>query len=128
MAEDVTIEELEFLAASTKMDFGGMRPVDICRQAMMGKSIIWRFTGDNGETGIVVTRGVKQPNGSELFIQHLGGVGLIKNAKFIFGELEKFGREHNFRWMTGNAIKPMAALCTRRLGFNQATIQIVKEI
>jgi hypothetical protein len=125
---DITVEELRFLERSTDADYVEERPLDVVTAAINGKAIIWRFTGDEGEKGVLVTQGLKQAGGLELRVWHMGGEGFHKNSEFIFGELEKHAEKYGFRWIVGQAVRGVAWVLKKRLGFDQKTVLVVKEV
>ncbi len=127
-AEEATIEDLENIERSTKVDYADTRPVDLCRSALEMRSILWRFTGDNGESGIIVTQGIRRNGGTELFVQQLGGKGMLKHVEFIFSELEKFAKTQGFRWIAGCSRHGLARVLTSRVGFKAQSVFTIKEI
>lgn len=129
LPHEVTVDDLECIKRATDFSYDDTEPVDVCRLAMDGKAIIWRFEGDEeGEWGIIVTQGITRNGGSELCILQLAGKGLKKNIKFLFGELEEFCKKYDFRWITGTILKPLVQIVKDEVGFEERAVLVVKEI
>ena len=126
--EEVTVDELEYLSQSTSLSHDDTRPVDVCAEALRGKALIWRYRGDEGEEGIMVTQMIRRLGGTELFMYHLAGDGLADNGKFIMEALMKFANEHGCRWITGLATEYAAEWFEKFLGFEKRSVFILKEV
>jgi len=126
--EDLTVEDLENLARSTSLSYDDLRPVDVCREAMAGRALIWRYTGDDGESGVVVTQLMKRVGGTELFAWHMAGDGLSTNGKRILEVIEDHARECGCRWLAGLGTEYVADWLVKFLGFRKQSVLVVKEI
>ena len=128
MVEELTVRELEHLEKSTSLSYDDLRPVNVCAEAVVGKALIWRYRGDEGENGILVTRIIQRVGGLEMSVDHLTGTGLARNGKFIFEEMEELAKKQGCRWMVGLCTDHVAGWLCDYLGFEKRSILVSKEI
>lgn len=75
--EDLTPEERILLVKIIPFDYDGRTAVDVIRAALANQLQFWRIQGEM--TGLLITRLAKDKGGKTLWIEGIGGEGLVEN-------------------------------------------------
>ncbi len=125
------IQDLKDLQSAIDAEEVGSKIVDVCQGSVDNLYQIWRYRGDGGGHGIVVTRVEEMLVSKEklLWIWLLAGRGMMKHFAAGLEDIEKFAGALGIKKLkTNHTRKGMTRFATRHLGFKPVATITEKEI
>lgn len=125
-ANPVELTETDFKWLSKMVDgyYRGARPIHLVKDAMEGRALLWRLTGD--QEGMMVTQVLLHPAGKEVLVWGLAG----ENLKMLplADAVENYAKEHEAKWIGAQTSSPAMEKLFSRLNGKSISRYWLKEV
>lgn len=123
---DLTEEELGWLDKAMRASYTGQTLRDVLEDGRAGSLVFWRFHAD-GARGIIATRLLERNFGRELWIEALGGSGLLGYAQAVREAVGELAARADAKRLGGAACRPGLARLYREVFGLRARAEIFVE-
>ena len=126
--DELDLKDLEWLQTAREDQLGGISPGSLAERVAEGRAQLWKYTGDEGQSGIIITTVLDHEKGKELFVWLMAGRGLRPHMNEIMERLSEFAKATGCKWLTGRSKPAIARVLQRQAGFDVRRHEVVKEV